>query len=207
MKPWLHEILACPMDKNFPLKLFIFNYETSSNNFETVINVYEKGDLEKIKKENIIQIFKDKDEIYCKDNIIIEKTSLKEYIKKILSSINELANFEDLSKDINSVQCLDLLESKVKQKINSYSNALNPQAFDSILPELYLLNKYKIETEIESGLLFCEKCRRWFPIIETIPQMLPDEYREEKKEIQFLKTIKNLLDEEFFNQDLKPFNI
>ncbi|KKM25652.1 hypothetical protein LCGC14_1592820, partial [marine sediment metagenome] len=51
------------------------------------------------------------------------------------------------------------------------------------------------------------KCKRWYPIIETIPQMLPDNYRDEIKEINFLKTNKNLLNEEFFNQDLKPFNI
>ena len=78
---------------------------------------------------------------------------------------------------------------------------------DDILPELYLINKLKIEIEIETGLLFCEKCKRWFPIIETIPQMLPDEYRDKENEINFLQTNKNLLDVEFLNQNLKPFNI
>ena len=84
---------------------------------------------------------------------------------------------------------------------------LNIEKLDELLPELYFLNKIKTEIEIESGLLFCEKCLRWFPIIETIPQMLPDEYRDEKKETQFLQTNKNLLDVEFLKQDLKPFNI
>jgi hypothetical protein len=37
--------------------------------------------------------------------------------------------------------------------------------------------------------------------------MLPDEYRDSKKELQFLKTNKNLLDDEFFNKELKPYNI
>jgi hypothetical protein len=37
--------------------------------------------------------------------------------------------------------------------------------------------------------------------------MLPDEYRDEKKDIEFLQTNKNLLDQEFLTQDLKPFNI
>ncbi|GAH22530.1 unnamed protein product [marine sediment metagenome] len=48
---------------------------------------------------------------------------------------------------------------------------------------------------------------RWYPIIETIPQMLPDEYRDEKAEIKFLKTNKDLLDNAFFKQNLKPFNV
>ncbi|GAG53721.1 unnamed protein product [marine sediment metagenome] len=78
---------------------------------------------------------------------------------------------------------------------------------ENIFPELYFLNKIKVETEIESGLLFCDKCNRWYPIIDTIPQMLPDQFRDKKKEIEFLKINKNLLDEEFFNQNLKPFNI
>ena len=207
MKPWLFDILACPMDKSFPLKLFLFKFETSPAEIKDFLILYENRDLEKIKKENIIKIIKENEELFYKDNIIIEKTSLKEYINKIISSINELESFSDLSKENSTLECLKLIETTVKQNIISYSKALDPNAFDSILPEIYLLNKYKIETEIESGLLFCEKCKRWFPIIETIPQMLPDEYREEKKEIQFLKTIKDLLNEEFFNQDLKPFNI
>ncbi|GAG67551.1 unnamed protein product [marine sediment metagenome] len=49
-------------------------------------------------------------------------------------------------------------------------------------------------------------CNRWYPIIDTIPQMLPDEFRSKEKEIKFLQNNRNLLDEEFLNQDLKPFN-
>ena len=37
--------------------------------------------------------------------------------------------------------------------------------------------------------------------------MLPDEYRDEKAEIKFLKTNKDLLDNAFFKQNLKPFNV
>ena len=78
---------------------------------------------------------------------------------------------------------------------------------DDILPELHFVNKFKLETEIETGILFCDECKRWFPIIETIPQMLPDQYRDKKKELDFLKTNKDLLDKEFIDQELKPFNI
>jgi len=84
---------------------------------------------------------------------------------------------------------------------------LTDQSIDSILPELYFLNKFKTEIEIESGLLFCPKCKRWFPIIETIPQMLPDEYRDKEADILFLKTNKDLLDNTFLKQNLKPYNL
>ncbi|HEC38908.1 MAG TPA: hypothetical protein ENI29_11785, partial [bacterium] len=84
---------------------------------------------------------------------------------------------------------------------------LDPTKLNNIIPELYFLNKIKLEIEIESGLLFCKNCKRWYPIIDTIPQMLPDEYRNEEEEISFLENNRNLLDKEFFNQELKPFNI
>jgi uncharacterized protein YbaR (Trm112 family) len=69
------------------------------------------------------------------------------------------------------------------------------------------LNKIKTETEIKTGLLFCNECNRWYPIIDTIPQMLPDEYRDKKADIKFLKTNKDLLDYAFFKQNLKPYNL
>ena len=73
---------------------------------------------------------------------------------------------------------------------------------------MYLVNKFKIDTEIEEGILFCEKCSRWYPIIETIPQMLPDKYRKENEDISFLKKWKSILKEiNFFERKLVPFNI
>lgn len=36
------------------------------------------------------------------------------------------------------------------------------------------------ETEIIKGeVLICKKCNRWYPIIDDIPHMLPDELRED----------------------------
>ena len=48
---------------------------------------------------------------------------------------------------------------------------------------------------ISEGALFCPKCDRFYPIIEEIPIMLPDELRDKKQEIEFLKTNKDKLPE------------
>ena len=40
---------------------------------------------------------------------------------------------------------------------------------------------------VVEGVLFCISCSRFFPIIEEIPIMLPDELRDKKQDIQFLK--------------------
>lgn len=209
MKPWLFDILACPIDKHFPLKLYIFSFETKPEEFELILTKYKNRNIESIKKEKIIEIFFENENAYVKDNIVFEKTPIKTYLELTISSIHELDNIFDKSPNEISKKCFEFISTEIKNKILVFSKNQNIKNIDDIIPELYFLNKIKIETEIESGMLFCEKCYRWFPIIETIPQMLPDEYRDEKKDLLFLKDLldKDLLDKEFFKLNLKPFNI
>jgi len=48
---------------------------------------------------------------------------------------------------------------------------------------------------VSEGALFCSKCSRFYPIIEEIPIMLPDELRDKKLEMEFLKNYKDQLPE------------
>ena len=207
MKPWLFDILACPIDKYFPLKLYIFSFETKAEEFQTFIDIYEKRDLTFIKKQKVIEVSQERDILYIKDNVTIEKSPLKSYLGLIISSINELDNIFDRTKNKHSIKCFNIIKKEIKQKIVEFLNNFKFNNIENIFPELFFLNKVKVESEIESGLFFCDKCNRWYPIIDTIPQMLPDQFRNKKKDIEFLKINKNLLDEEFFNQNLKPFNL
>jgi len=43
------------------------------------------------------------------------------------------------------------------------------------------------EILIQEGILSCPNCNRFFPIIEEIPILLPDELRDKQKDIEFLK--------------------
>ena len=47
-------------------------------------------------------------------------------------------------------------------------------------------NAEKEELVIEEGILFCNQCRRFYPIIDEIPIMLPDELRDRDKDLRFL---------------------
>jgi len=207
MKPWLFDILACPIDKHFPLKLYIFSFENKPEEFQSIIDIYKNRDITIIKKEKIIEVFQENNEYFLRDNIVIEKNKLRSYLELIISSINEFENVFNNSTNQLSKKSFQIINSEVKSKILEIFKDIEFHHIEDIFPELYFINKVKLDIEIESGILFCSKCKRWYPIIDTIPQMLPDKYRDERKEIEFLKTNKNLLDEKFFNQDLKPFNI
>ncbi len=50
------------------------------------------------------------------------------------------------------------------------------------------------------GALYCTDCSRFYPIIEEIPIMLPDELRDKKQEIEFLKTNKDNLPEKIITK-------
>ncbi len=55
------------------------------------------------------------------------------------------------------------------------------------------LELYEIKTKdnvVSEGVLLCSKCSRFYPIIEEIPIMLPDELRDKKVEMDFLKKYK-----------------
>ena len=207
MKPWLFDILACPIDKYFPLELYVFSLETRSEDIQSFVKIYKTRNIDVINDEDIINIYNEEGGQYYKDNIVIQKQKLEEYLELIISSIDELEHINDNSPSKLITRYLDILKTEIKEKIIKFSKNPEVKQFNQILPELYLLNKFKLEIEIKSGILFCKKCERWYPIIETIPQMLPDNYRDKKKEIEFLKNNKNLLNKEFFYQDLKPFNI
>ena len=58
------------------------------------------------------------------------------------------------------------------------------------LEEIDILYRYLNLVEVEEGLLRCPKCSRWYPIgnsVETIPELMPDDLREEEKELTWLR--------------------
>ena len=69
--------------------------------------------------------------------------------------------------------------------------------------ELHIFEESK---EVVEGLIVCPKCLRWFPIQEEIPEMLPDELREEKKELKFLQKWRRNIPQKILSKG-KPFNL
>ncbi|EWG07350.1 MAG: hypothetical protein ASUL_05141 [Candidatus Aramenus sulfurataquae] len=60
--------------------------------------------------------------------------------------------------------------------------------------------------EIVEGLLFCTSCKRWYPIIDEIPRMLPDNLRKKEEDLRFLEKNKTRIPKEVLESGL-PVNM
>ena len=64
------------------------------------------------------------------------------------------------------------------------------------IDKFYPLEIFEISVKdeiVSEGVIFCPKCSRYYPIVEEIPIMLPDELRDKNQDIEFLKKYKNNL--------------
>ncbi|RJS74376.1 Trm112 family protein [Candidatus Bathyarchaeota archaeon] len=68
------------------------------------------------------------------------------------------------------------------------------------------LHVFEEKEEIVEGVIVCPKCLRWYPIRDEIPELLPDQLRDKKEEIDFLQKWKTKIPEKILREG-KPFNL
>ena len=122
----------------------------------------------------------------------------------------------------DKVSSLDLIEFKSvsipKQPLDT-SDKNQTDKVESPLPESRLVNtgdsnpkenktsaKPELGGLVEEGLLLCKTCFRFYPIIEEIPIILPDDLRDKKKDIEFLNKWKASLPQDL-RSNLKPWTV
>lgn len=59
---------------------------------------------------------------------------------------------------------------------------------------------------VKEGLLLCNTCNRFYPITEEIPIILPDELRDKKKDVDFLKKWREAVPRDLIPA-LKPWTV
>ncbi|RLE80798.1 MAG: Trm112 family protein [Thermoprotei archaeon] len=63
-----------------------------------------------------------------------------------------------------------------------------------------------IKKEVSYAAIYCSECGRWYPVRDEIPILLPDEYRQKKDDIEFLRKYRERLPEKIVIEG-KPFNL
>ena len=63
-----------------------------------------------------------------------------------------------------------------------------------------------IKLEIKTGVLYCSNCKRWYPIIDEIPRLLPDNYRKKEEDVEFLNMYRDKIPDEI-KMNGKPYNL
>jgi uncharacterized protein len=126
----------------------------------------------------------------------------------------------------DKVSSLELFQFKTKANSNnsgtisnnkgsgSKNSTTNQEENDQEMKDNNIVTKSpsvsQIDTEsfeiVEEGLLLCRTCLRFYPITEEIPIILPDELRDKKKDMEFLKTWNEEIPNDLI-KNLKPWTI
>lgn len=186
LKPWLLNILACPIDKHHPLEAYFYSWETSDEELEKINRDAGKPSAHFKKQYGHLatQI----------EDGTISRDSIKE-VKDMTDSKHTADLYLDVKKFLEK---LDYEEDK------SGANLLAryPEGMDVLYRFLNLV-------EVEEGLIRCPECGRWYPIgsaVATIPELMPDDLREEERDMEFLKKWKSKLPE-IVKTEGKPFSL
>ncbi|MHA1731046.1 MAG: Trm112 family protein [Promethearchaeota archaeon] len=196
VKPWLLEILACPIDKKFPLEVYFFAWENEARFFDELLEKYEKREVEK----GVVELELEGDVLTVLDEMSQVPRPAAKYVVELVEKIGELAPITDLTGS-SSAKVLETLRTGAAGKVEEVASRIKAEGdlaaqrklLEDILPELVLLNKYKLSAEVDAGVFRCPECGRWFPIFETIPQMLPDNLRVKKDDLDFLNKWESLV--------------
>jgi uncharacterized protein YbaR (Trm112 family) len=94
----------------------------------------------------------------------------------------------------------NLQKDNLKENEHSTGNKGNNDSLKKIQNDSGLNHNNEIHDNVQvtvviDGILFCKKCSRFYPIIDEIPIMLPDELRDKQKDLQFLKKWENYIPE------------
>jgi uncharacterized protein YbaR (Trm112 family) len=186
MKPWLLNILACPIDKHHPLDAYFFSWETSEDEIKKITT--EASVPSEFFKKNYAHLAKQLvDGTISPDSIrrIVDKSE-SEYSKRLLAiAVDATLRLEQVFD-----KCEDDLLGEFPEDID-------------------VMYRFMNLVELDAGLLVCPECGRWYPIgsaVETIPEMLPDDLREKERDLEWMKKWRELVPPNVLEEG-KPYSL
>jgi uncharacterized protein YbaR (Trm112 family) len=185
MKPWLLNVLACPIDKHHPLEAYFFTWETTNEELDKINR--DAGKPERVFSKQYKHLVKQ----------ILDKTISPLSMAAIIDKSDNLITMQILSDVQKFCKILGSVELDKKKLLKEYRVFLD------------ILYKYSNLFEVEEGLLHCPECGRWYPIgsaVETIPELMPDDLREKERDLNWLKKWKTLVPKKIL-EDGKPYTV
>lgn len=186
MKPWLLNILACPIDKHHPLNARFFTLETSTEEIHKIVS--EAGELSPYFRKNYRHLTKQ-----LKDGTISPPA---------IKAIEDFTGSEEVKR-------LHVAASEAVDRLKQVSEKSEQELMREYAQEVDTLYRFLNLIEVDKGLLVCPKCRRWYPIgsaVETIPELLPDDLREKERDLAWLEHWRKLVPDNVLEEG-KPFNL
>jgi len=156
MKPWLLNILACPMDKHHPLDVYFFKYSSDKE----------------ASKSSFVEEYR-----------ILAKQIVEDVISPVsIQNIHDLS--EDADSLRKNKAMLEVLPVLVENKSKGITSLV--KEYSDELRALYAyLNLQEVEEGLlfcpECGRWYPIGCS-----LASIPEMLPDDLREKDKELEWL---------------------
>lgn len=186
MKPWLLNILACPIDKHHPLEAHFFTWETPEEEIKE--NAGDAGTPSSEYEKNYKQLAKQ----------LTDGTISPSAIKNITDSSESEGSKSLLTGALDAIARLEETRDESEKELLKE----HTQDIDS-------LNRYLHRLEVDAGILVCPECGRWYPIgsaVETIPEMLPDDLREKDRDLEWMEKWSHLIPANVLEEG-KPYNI
>jgi len=186
MKPWLLNILACPIDKHHPLDAYFFKWETTEEELEKINKDAGKPTTHFTKQYGHLA------------KQIADGTVSPPALGRIMDETGS-THSQELYAEVKKFMRRLVFEEEHEEK-----NLLSkfPEGVD-------VLYRYLNLVEVEEGLLRCPECGRWYPIgsaVETIPELMPDDLREKERDLEWLAKWKDKVPEEVLTEG-KPFTL
>lgn len=185
MKPWLLNILACPICKHHPVSAYFFDWETDEKDLQSICQKAGKVEAK----------FESEYGLLAKQ--LLDGTISPPAIEVIDDRTGDKATKGLLRRVRKILGRIGVVKGKTRERI-----------VEEFKIELDVIHRYLNLIEVDKGLLVCEKCGRWYPIgraVEGVPEMLPDDLRE-KEELQFLKQWEDKIPKRVLKKG-KPFNL
>jgi len=186
MKPWLLNILACPIDKHHPLEARFFSWETIDEDMKKIAG--EAGKPSQYLRKNYRHLVRQ-----LRDGTI---------------SPSAIHAVEDLTGSDSSGKLLSRAESAV-DRLKDELGRTEEDLLRAFAEDVDALYRFLNLIEVNEGLLVCPECGRWYPMgsaVETIPEMLPDDLRERDRDLKWLERWRKLVPKTVLEHG-KPYNL